>query len=147
MSFFWIVTLSAFTLSFTTKLIADAYLHERIALIGSFVGLLPVSNPGIAFGVRLPNGIQEILIVIALVLVFFAALRSHHSRADDCGYGLIVGGAVGNVLDRLFDGFVTDFFQIGSFAIFNVADSCITIGVALLLAQSALFFCGNHVKV
>lgn len=133
-------------LSFAAKLIVDAYIHERIALIGSFVGLVPVSNPGIAFGIRLPNGVQELFIVIALACVIFAAIRSHHSRIDDYGYGLIVGGAMGNVIDRLFDGFVTDFFQIGSFAIFNVADSCITIGVVLLLVQSIIFFYGNRLK-
>lgn len=140
------VAFCAFVLSYTAKLITDVYIHERIAVIGSFVGLVPVSNPGIAFGIRLPNGIQELLIIIALLFVIFAAFRSHHSRFDDWGYGLIVGGAMGNVCDRLLDGLVTDFFQIGSFAIFNVADSCISVGVILLLAQSTIFVSGNRLK-
>jgi signal peptidase II len=46
-------------------------------------------------------------------------------------------------MDRLRDGFVTDFFQVASFPVFNVADSCITVGVALLLVES-LFFSRNH---
>lgn len=139
-------TVIALALSLSAKLIADAYLHERIAVIGSFAGLLPVQNPGIAFGVQLPGGMQEVLILIALALVVAAAIRSDRSRLGDSGYGLIVGGALGNVADRLFDGFVTDFFQVGSFPVFNVADSCISIGVALLLAQSLLSVFGNHSK-
>lgn len=139
-------TISAFALSFTAKLLADAYLHDRIALLGSFVGLLPVRNPGIAFGIQLPGGVQELLILIALVLVIYAAARSERSRLGDCGYGLIVGGALGNVVDRVKDGFVTDFFQVGAFPVFNVADSCITIGVVLLLAQSVISFRYNRLK-
>lgn len=146
MSLFIIATGTAFALSFAAKLMADAYLHHRIALIGSFAGLLPTRNPGIAFGVQLPGGMQEVLILIALALVVIAAIRSDRSRFGDSGYGLIVGGALGNVVDRMLDGFVTDFFQVGSFPIFNVADSCISIGVALLLAQSLLSVFGNHSK-
>lgn len=138
--------ISAFTLSFAAKLIADTYLHDRIALVDSFVGFLPVQNPGIAFGVQLPGGMQELLILIAFILVVIAAVRSERSPLGDWGYGLIVGGALGNVLDRVNDGFVTDFFQVGTFPVFNVADSCISIGVALLLAQSLVSVFGNHSK-
>lgn len=143
---FGVATIVALITSFSAKLLADAFLHDRIALIGAFAGLLPTHNPGIAFGVRLPGGAQELLILIALALVVVAAVRSERSVTGDIGYGLIVGGALGNVLDRLQDGLVTDFFQIGSFAIFNVADSCITVGVALLLAQSLISFCHNSLK-
>lgn len=136
--------ISAFTLSFAAKLIADTYLHDRIALVGSFVGLLPVQNPGIAFGVQLPGGVQELLILIALILVVITAIRSERSALSDWGYGMIIGGALGNVIDRVNDGFVTDFFQVGTFPVFNVADSCISIGVAMLLAQSLISVFGNH---
>jgi len=146
MLLFGIVSLAAFLLSFSAKLIADAFLHERIALVGSFAGLLPIRNPGIAFGMQLPGGYQELLIVCALVLVVVSAIRSDRSVTGDWGYGLIVGGALGNIVDRLNDGFVTDFFQVSTFPIFNVADSCITVGVALLLAQSILSVRINHLK-
>lgn len=141
-----LATFVAFLLSFTAKLTADAFLHNRIAILGSFAGLLPTRNPGIAFGIRLPSGFQEVFIVLALGLVVFAAVRSERSRIGDWGYGLIVGGALANVVDRVRDGFVTDFFQIGSFAIFNVADSCISIGVVLLLAQSLISVRSSRLK-
>lgn len=146
MMIFWSATLLAFAISFATKLFADYFLDHRIALIGSFAGLLPTKNPGIAFGVQLPGGAQELLILLALVLVIVAAFRSERSKVGDAGYGLIVGGALGNVLDRVNDGFVTDFFQVGTFPVFNVADSCITIGVALLLAQSLIFVRYNRLR-
>lgn len=141
---FGIASVAAFAVSFAAKLAADAYLHERFALIGSFAGLLPVQNPGIAFGMQLPGGVQELLIVAALMLVFMTAVRSDRSVVGDWGFGLIVGGALGNVIDRVNDGFVTDFFQVGTFPVFNVADSCISIGVAMLLAQSLISVFGNH---
>lgn len=143
---FYIASIVAFAISFAAKLVADAYLHERFALLGSFIGLLPVQNPGIAFGVQLPGGMQELFIIIALVLVIITAVRSERSALGDWGYGLIVGGALGNVADRTYDGFVTDFFQVGTFPVFNVADSCISIGVGMLLAQSLISVFGNHSK-
>jgi signal peptidase II len=130
----------AFVASFTAKLAADAWLHARFPLAGSFAGLLPSQNPGIAFGIRLPPAMQTILIALALILVIVAAVRSGGSTVRRIGFGLIIGGALGNVLDRLMDGHVTDFFQVGSFPIFNVADSCITVGVCVLLLESVGIF-------
>lgn len=144
MFFFWVVAVNAFILSYAAKVVADMYLHERIALLGRLVGLLPAYNPGIAFGVQFPRGVQECLILIALGLVMYVAFHAERSRIGDMGYGLIVGGAMGNICDRFMDGLVTDFFQIGTFPIFNVADSCITIGVIFLLAQSFISGSGKH---
>lgn len=124
------------TASLAAKFLADTFLHNRIALLGDFAGLQYSHNPGIAFGLRLPAGVQEIVIVAALVFVCMLARKSARSHISRTGFGLIVGGALGNVIDRVPDGVVTDFFQIGTFPIFNVADSCITVGVAFLLAES-----------
>jgi signal peptidase II len=67
------------------------------------------------------------------------AFRTAQSVYAQVGFGMIIGGALGNVLDRMRDGMVTDFFQVGTFPIFNVADSCITIGVIVLLLEMVLF--------
>lgn len=139
MPLFYLTTIVAFLSSFAAKLIADAFLTDRIPVLGSFAGLTLTHNPGIAFGVRLPSGYQEAIIIAALVLVCIVAVKSPKTPLNVWGYGLIVGGALGNVVDRLFDGVVTDFFQVGTFPVFNIADSCITVGVALLLAQSVFF--------
>lgn len=136
MPLLFLTALTAFIASFAAKLLADSVLTQRVALIGDFAGLQYSHNPGIAFGLRLPSGVQELFIVIALVFVCVLAWKSAHTRMSQLAYGLVVGGALGNVADRLLDGVVTDFFQVGSFPIFNVADSCITIGVLFLLAES-----------
>ncbi len=133
---FALVAIGSFASSFAAKLIADAFLTERIPVLGSFAGLTLTHNPGIAFGVRLPTGYQELIILIALLLVCVVAVKSPKTYVNGWGYGLIVGGALGNVVDRFQDSVVTDFFQIGTFPVFNVADSCITVGVILLLAHS-----------
>lgn len=136
MGFFWVSAVFAFVGSFAAKLLADAYLSQRLPLIGEFAGLQYSRNPGIAFGLRLPGGLQEVFIVCALLFVCALAWKSVYTLMSSVGYGLIVGGALGNVVDRARDGFVTDFFQVGGFPIFNVADSCITVGVVFLLAES-----------
>lgn len=133
MALFFLTATVSFIFSFAAKLLADQFLDERIAIWGQFVGLYYSRNPGIAFGIRLPNVLQEIFIGAALLLVFWLAIKSAKTTPSRIGYGLIVGGALGNVIDRLRDGFVTDFFQVGTFPIFNVADSCITVGVGILL--------------
>src|SRR3989344_1767463 len=123
----------AFSLSFAGRFLAESFLTERVPLLGSFVGLSPTENAGVAFGVTFFPLLQYILIGGALILVSFLAYRSRQEKISSIAFGLIIGGALGNIIDRLDDGFVTDFFQVGSFPTFNVADACITIGVVILL--------------
>lgn len=130
--FFATASLS-FLLSEAATLLADAVLRERIPLIGSFAGLERSLNPGIAFGIRLP--IQMLITAAALCAVVAFAWRMRAFRYRQAAFGLIAGGALGNIVDRLADGTVTDYFQFGTFPVFNVADSFITIGVGLLLAE------------
>ena len=130
----WIVSLIAFLLSLTANLAADAFLTDRIPVIGSFAGLALTHNSGVAFGVTFPPVVQVLLIACALVLVVRLALSSrgllHH-----IAFGLIIGGALANIADRLPDGKVTDYMQVGTFPVFNLADSCITVGAVLLIFE------------
>jgi signal peptidase II len=135
-----ITTLASCILSILGMMIADHFLTHRIALVGSFVGLQLSRNPGIAFGLHLPPVVQELLIGLALLIVLWLAIRSSRSyplppTPYPLAYGLILGGGIANIIDRLSDGLVTDYFQVGTWPIFNVADSCITIGVLMLLLE------------
>lgn len=134
----WLSASVSFFLSFVSKLVADSFLEDRIPILGSFAGLQMSHNSGVAFGVRLPGDFQLLFILIALLGVFLLALRTARSTPSRVGYGLILGGALGNIADRLPDGLVTDFFQVGTFPIFNVADSCITIGAIFLILEGLL---------
>ena len=138
-------TAIAFLLSALSATLVDSFLMDRIAAIGSFAGFQLSHNSGIAFGLRLPPVVQEILIGAALIIVGVIAVRaaqkdrsgeSRLSATSLVAFGLILGGGLANVIDRIPDGLVTDFIQIGSFPTFNVADSCITIGATILLLES-----------
>ncbi len=134
----WLTVALSFLSSMIAKWLADAFLHGRVAVIGSFLGLQYSLNPGIAFSITFPGPLQTLLIVVALLAMIVVAVRSAHSPQSQIAFGLIIGGAFGNIADRLLDGAVTDFVQVGTFPVFNVADSCITVGVALLLLEMAL---------
>ena len=128
----------AFIMSCLGKYVADTFLIHRIALLGSWVGLVRTTNPGIAFGILLPPPLQTFAVPVALLLVLFLAWRTAHIPLQQAAFGLIAGGAAANILDRVGDRVVTDFIQVGSFPVFNIADSCITIGVFLLLTEAFL---------
>jgi signal peptidase II len=117
---------------FSTVLV-DQYLLERISFIGSLIGFERTTNAGIAFGIDIPAGILAILIPVALILIMHLAWKMKDQKIPAVSFGLILGGAFGNIIDRLGDGFVTDFIQIGIWPTFNIADSCITVGVLLLV--------------
>lgn len=107
-----------------------------VSVIGSFLQLTLSHNVGIAFGIAIPYPFQEILIAIALCMMLILAFRTKHDRFSSLAFGLIIGGAAGNLLDRIPDGLVTDFIAVGTFPIFNVADACITVGAGILVMQS-----------
>jgi signal peptidase II len=92
-------------------------------------------NTGVAFGMF--QGFGGIFTIIAVFVS--AAIIYYYPQvpAEDwtlrLAMGLQMGGALGNMIDRLTQGHVTDFISVGNFAVFNVADSSITIGVAILL--------------
>jgi signal peptidase II len=130
------IALMSTALSIIASMTAEQ-LSTPIRIVGSFVMLHLSYNSGIAFGIRLPVILQEILIGVALILICFVA-RTARTQISRLGFGLIIGGACANLFDRFGDGLVTDYISIGTFPIFNVADSCITIGVGLLFLEAYL---------
>ena len=133
----WIAATTTFFLGLLAKLAADQWLTSRVAVIGSFAGLQPSVNSGVAFSITFPWHLQGIFITVALLLLVWAAAHAK-TPWSRVAFGMIIGGALANVVDRLLDGLVTDFFQVGTFPIFNVADSCITIGVLLLISEALM---------
>src|SRR5512143_3371224 len=100
-----------------------------------FVRIVNWSNSGAAFGTfQEGNTVFTILaiIVIAAILYYYPRVE----RSDwtlRLAMGLQLGGAAGNLIDRLLMGRVTDFIAVGSFPVFNVADASISVGVVVLL--------------
>ena len=123
-------------------------------LIHNFIYLVHSQNPGIAFGVFAdsPSTGMRILLIVGSAIVIGALawlFVAGHSggRLTAAGLALLLGGATGNVTDRIVNGYVTDFFEVwlGSYhwPAFNVADSAITIGAALIIID-VLFFHKHH---
>lgn len=97
--------------------------------------LVHVKNEGVAFGAFAGDGQTVVFVVIAIALT--ALLAYFASHADRPGVwlptGLLVGGALGNIIDRVREGAVTDFLKLPGWPAFNVADIAITAGVVALL--------------
>ncbi|MDD5025979.1 MAG: signal peptidase II [Candidatus Peribacteraceae bacterium] len=131
----WLLLTSAIVsglLGVLAAVFVDAFLAQRIAIVGAFIGFERSVNGGVAFGWHL-GIIQPLLIAVALILIAWLATVAAKTREAQIGFGLIIGGGIANIIDRLRDGFVTDFIQVGSCPVFNLADSCITAGAVLLL--------------
>jgi signal peptidase II len=115
--------------------------------LAPFLDLLLTRNSGISFGLFNgaigPNAMVFSLAAVAVVAVLIYWLSRVETVFLAVAIGLIIGGAVGNVIDRLLDGSVIDFldFHIGSWhwPAFNVADSAICLGVVAMLLEGLLF--------
>lgn len=115
-----------------------------IVLIDEVLNFRLFFNTGASFSLFAKGGAIIGLVVIGVVVMIFIALRDAGHRLDAVALGLVLGGAIGNLLDRAFrgdgflDGAVVDFINVPFFATFNVADIAINVGVALLLIGAFL---------
>ena len=138
----WLIAIAVFSLDAWTKVLLTSHFQpgESSIVIPHLLWFTYVQNTHGAFGLF---GSQPILLIglAILVLVLFAyafrdAVRS--SLLVRIAFGSIVGGAAGNIVDRLSHHFVVDFIDFKTIwpNVFNVADSCITVGVAVLILAS-----------
>jgi signal peptidase II len=124
-----------------TKLVAQQALGHRgpLRLLPGILDLRYTENHDAAFSllrqVEFPGKVAVLAALTCLALAAIVAIwwrRRDASRAEQVGYGLIVAGAVGNLLDRVARGFVVDFIHVHHWPVFNVADVLVGVGVALL---------------
>jgi len=120
-------------------------LYDSITIIPGLFNIVHVENPGIAFGMlaNAPGAWRSVLLIgfsaIVLVAISVMLLRpaSLHDAILRTALAFILGGAFGNLYDRIVNGTVTDFIEVHAgqhyFPAFNVADSAVTIGACLLL--------------
>lgn len=126
---------------------APERLPEVTLPITSFFNLSMVWNFGISFGLMQGMGLILLIGILAIIVGFSVWMLKSRDTAEICALGLILGGALGNVADRLRFGAVADFLDFHwngyHFPAFNVADAAISIGVVLLLLYG-LFFAPNR---
>ena len=141
----WIAALVV-VLDQATKALVRARLplHESVTVIPGFFDLTHVRNTGAAFGML--NSVDfeyKALVMVLVAVIALGAVASYaltlptDQRMARLGLALILGGAIGNLIDRATAGFVVDFVDVYwrgvHFWAFNVADSAITVGVVLML--------------
>lgn len=152
---FWMIAILIAVLDFVSKQIAEHSLQrgETVEVLGNFLRFTLGYNTGIAFGLSLGTQSRWVLILVTLVtmgliLWLFRSVHERH-KAQVIAFGLIMGGAIGNLMDRLFGAYgVIDFIDVGigdaRFWTFNIADSAITIGAVLLILASLFERSGEH---
>ena len=130
-------------------------LHESVPIVPGFLNLVHVRNTGAAFGllnsadIPLKPALMTTLALAALIAIAFYAMRATaYEPIARLGLALILGGAIGNLIDRATAGYVIDFVDVywrdWHFWAFNVADSAITVGAGLLILD--MTFLHRHVS-
>ncbi|TVQ17697.1 MAG: lipoprotein signal peptidase [Leptolyngbya sp. DLM2.Bin15] len=136
---FWIIAFIGLVADQITKYwtVQALELGETVPIWEGVFHFTFVTNTGAAFSLFSDNGtwLRWLSLLVSLGLMAFACLGPHLSRLEQVGYGFILGGALGNGVDRFATGEVVDFldFRLIRFPVFNVADICINIGILCIL--------------
>lgn len=118
------------------------YLNKDIEVINNFFYLIYTKNNGAAFSILTGRRIFLIIITVLIIgaLIYYIIKNEISSKIEILAFSLIIGGSLGNLIDRITRGYVIDFISIKIFGyhfpIFNIADTLICIGVFILLLVS-----------
>lgn len=142
--FTWLAVPIIVVLDQVTKfwIVGRYYLWEVDPILGDLIRITRVHNPGAAFGIAQDYpGFFRILTGIAIaVIALHKAMTVHRHLLYQAALGLVLSGAIGNMIDRVLYNHVVDFVDVGlgdwRWPAFNVADAAISIGVVLLLIES-----------
>lgn len=121
------------------------YLGESVPVIKNIFHITYITNTGTAFGMF--QGYGSILLIFAVIAIIIISIlvftQKTYSLTHSLAFSLILGGAVGNLIDRLFRGSIVDFIDVNlhfwpanPWPIFNIADSAVTVGISILLLSS-----------
>ena len=123
-----------------TKFLASIYL-DNIDIIPGFFSLTYVENKGAAWGILNNSTIilVGISVIVLLIISKYISSTIEFTKLSVVSYGLLIGGIFGNLIDRIFRGFVIDFLNFNilgyNFPVFNIADTMIVIGVILMFIE------------
>lgn len=120
----------------------SSFESERVEVVPDLLWFTYVENPGSAFSMFQDAGVWLGLAAAGTVGVIGWALRTPRPGSEVIGLGLVMGGAVGNLVDRasrgdgLLNGKVVDWIQVPNFPVFNMADAALTVGVGLVVLSA-----------
>lgn len=126
----------------TKRYAALTFNGSPVEIISGFFGFTYVENPGGAFGMFQNGGVVIGVAALIIAVVVVVAIAAERPRRETIALGLVVGGAVGNLVDRfargdgIIDGQVIDWIELSIIPTFNIADASVTVAVALLLIFS-----------
>jgi len=139
----FIIVLPVLVFDQLTKIVVtkSLSLYQSIPVIQGIFHITLVHNRGAAFGI-LKNQVPLFIItsLLAIVLIYHHLKRAAYKKLSlmDMSLSFILAGAIGNLIDRIFLGYVVDFLDFRVWPVFNIADSAITVG-AVLVGYSILF--------
>jgi signal peptidase II len=135
--FGWIIAAIVLTDQITKHLVSSSLeLNQTVHVFSGLLDLTYIHNYGAAFSI-LQNKQAFLItftgIAMAAIVIYVLKERKKLSRAELAALGLIVGGGLGNLIDRVLNGYVVDFLNIYILPVFNVADMAVCAGSALLV--------------
>lgn len=146
--YFWLTAIIILLIDQVTKYFVKTKmaLYESIPVIPNIFHLTYIENPGAAFGLFANKRLFFIIITFIILsgVIYFYRQLSTKNIWLKFALGMVMGGAIGNLIDRLRAGTVTDFFDFRIWPVFNIADSAIVIGMIYISYQ--LLFHGEEFK-
>lgn len=158
-----LLTLLIVAIDQATKYLAFVFLRPRhsVSIIGDFLRFTYLENPGLAFGIEVENKLLlHSLSILAVLVIFYYLFKLRDHTILRFSFAAILGGAIGNLIDRLLRGRVIDFVDLDSFdlqfpggrflfwelpatlmnrwPIFNVADMTVSVGMLLIIVTALL---------
>ncbi len=131
---FYCIIIIWIILDLLSKYYASIFLNEKVNIIWDFLYLFHIKNDGIAFSINIPFlKIVTIVLILGIFYYYFTEEVSKKSLVIDISFWLILAGAIWNAIERILYSQVTDFIAVQWFAIFNIADSLITIWAILYI--------------
>lgn len=139
-----LVSVIVIVIDVISKVLVQSFLtyNSRVTIIANFFYLNYVKNTGAAFSIL--EGSTYILtiigVIVILYLIYYIKKNKITNKFDIIGFGLLIGGAISNIIDRIAYGYVIDFLDFNifnyNFPIFNIADVCIVLGILILIINT-----------
>lgn len=135
MLYFWILSIAFFDQLIKLYILNNFYYGQTQPLIKGIFHLTYIKNTGGAFGIF--ENANTFFIIISILIIVFLLLYNRIYVKDNIyinlSFGLIIGGAVGNLIDRIRLNYVVDYLDFRIWPVFNLADSAIVVGAVLLI--------------